>query len=212
MTTPAPVHPEATAVTDPVAPTVIGMHGFAQSGKDTAAGALLHRGFTRIALADPIREALLALDPYIGFTSAGLARLSEALVETGGDWDVLKKHPDFGGEARRLMQKLGTEVARIQWWDAFWLDLAEKQMVQLRAAGHTRFVITDIRFPNEAAWARAHGWPIVQITRPGVGPVNAHASDAGLPAEVIDHRIDNDSTIEALHRKVADLAVALGVR
>lgn len=211
MTTTATAAPIAAAGAG-TAPTVIGLNGYARSGKDTAAQALINRGFTRIALADPIREALLALDPYVGLTSDGPVRATEALERADHNWDILKKHPLFGAESRRLMQQLGTEVARVQWWDAFWLDLADKRMAELRAAGHNRFVITDIRFPNEAEWAAGRGWPIVRITRPGVGPVNGHASEAGLPEEMIDHEIANDSTIESLHRKVADLAVGMGVR
>ncbi|XKH58593.1 hypothetical protein LG293_16195 (plasmid) [Citricoccus nitrophenolicus] len=214
MTTPTHVRPHSPAATTApaAAPTVIGLNGFARSGKDTAAQALIARGFVRIALADPIREALLVLDPYVGFTASGPVRLATALSSVGGDWDLLKKHELFGNESRRQMQVLGTEVARIQWWDGFWLDLADQKMAALRAEGHTRFVITDVRFPNEGEWARAHGWPVVRITRPGVGPVNGHSSEAGLPDELVDHEVANDGTIEALHRKVADLAVTLGVR
>lgn len=49
--------------------TVVGMHGFARSGKDTAAAHMTTgRGFTRFAFADNLRAELQFLDPFINGT------------------------------------------------------------------------------------------------------------------------------------------------
>lgn len=180
---------------------VVGLNGFARSGKDTAALPLLAAGFTRIALADPLRAALVTLNPLM---PDGL-RLTQALGEHP-DWDWAKAHPVYGTEVRELMQRMGTEVARQQWGDTFWTDRAEVSISQLAPSP---VVITDVRFPNEAQWCRQMGWPVVRITRPGVGPVNSHTSDQGLPDHLVDAEIANDGTIEQLHDRIRHLLMQL---
>ena len=50
-------------------PNVIGLTGYAGSGKDTLANILVEEyGFTRIAFADKTKEFLYDLNPGIGFT------------------------------------------------------------------------------------------------------------------------------------------------
>ena len=45
---------------------IIGLSGYAQSGKDTVAKVLIEEyGFTRIAFADKIREFLYDLNPQV---------------------------------------------------------------------------------------------------------------------------------------------------
>jgi dephospho-CoA kinase len=45
---------------------IIGLSGYARSGKDTVAELLcLNYGFRRISFADPMREAILILNPKI---------------------------------------------------------------------------------------------------------------------------------------------------
>jgi hypothetical protein len=61
-----------------------------------------------------------------------------------------------------------------------------------------------MRFPKEQTALRQLGLDTGQyvqfwkVTRPGVGPVNQHASDAGLPDDLFHKIIPNDGTIEDL--------------
>ncbi len=79
---------------------IIGLSGYAQSGKDTVAELLcLNYGFKRIAFADAIREGVVRLNPML---DDGI-RVAD-LVEDYG-WDVAKGNT----EVRRLLQVFGTE-------------------------------------------------------------------------------------------------------
>jgi len=44
---------------------IIGLSGYAQSGKDTVANYLSEYGFTRLAFADPIRKLLYQMNPIV---------------------------------------------------------------------------------------------------------------------------------------------------
>lgn len=176
---------------------IIGLTGYARSGKDVSGKIITDLlGHTRFAFADPIRESLLILDPFV----CGSVRLSEALAMSGGDWDVLKKNEAFGVEVRRLMQAFGTEVGRTLFGYDVWVDQMDRRV---RDAGVDAVVVTDVRFTNEAEWILTRGGWIIEVTRPGVGPVNGHISDSGLPRHLISTTIDNDGSLDDLAGKLS---------
>lgn len=171
---------------------ILGMAGLARSGKDTAAAHLIAaHGYERRAFADPIRSALYALDPNVHVHGRTM-RLA-AFVDVVG-WDRAKQAPDV----RRLLQRLGTEVAREQWGERFWVQRATHDLTP-----GDRVVFTDVRFPNEADAIRALGGLVIKITRPGAG---LDASTATHPSEALDFPVDvhiaNDGTLEDLHQAV----------
>lgn len=171
---------------------IIMLCGYAQSGKDTVAQMLRERGYDRLAFADPIRNALYTLDPLV--TESGLT-VSDIVDKSG--WDVAKvAYP----EIRRLLQVLGTEVAREQWSDSFWVDLAFNKMDPDRD-----YVITDCRFPNELSVGRAHNAILWRVVRPGTGPVNSHASDNLIDDFDPDYTINNSGSRMELRWEVQDV-------
>lgn len=174
-------------------PRLIGLAGYAQSGKDTVASRL--PGAVRIALADPIRSALLALNPLL----PGPVRLVEALESVSGDWEALKRNPAIRDEFRRLMQAMGTEVGRNQIAERLWLDKATEQLKKVAPAP---VVITDIRFTNEAQWLQQMGGYLIEVSRPGIGPANGHVSENPIPRHLIHAHIINDGTLEDLDGKI----------
>lgn len=175
---------------------IIGLTGFARSGKDVSGKIITDLlGHTRFAFADPIRESMLILDPFV----CGTVRFSEALEIAGGDWDALKANAAFGAEVRRLMQAFGTEVGRNLFGYNVWVDQLERRA---RETGAQAIVVTDVRFDNEAEWIHASGGWVIEVTRPGVGPVNAHISDSGLSRHLISGTVANDGTLEDLSEKL----------
>jgi len=142
---------------------VIGFTGYAQSGKDTAAGFLVERGWTRLAFADILRLSLYNLNPLV----VGHFRVQDVVNLYG--WDVAKV--DFP-EIRQLLQRFGTEVGRELYGETFWVDRVLKQLTP-----DGNFVITDVRFPNEADAVRDIGGSLFRIARPGVQAANGHASE-----------------------------------
>lgn len=163
----------------------VGVCGYAMSGKDVAASALVERrGFVKVNMSDALMRDLLILDPLID-TGGVAARLS-SLIESHGFEGAKAMFPDF----RRMLQIYGTEVWRTIDEDT-WVNRAARE-----AARHERVVTTGIRFPNELVGIDA----LVHVERPGVGPVNDHVSDTGI-GDVIrlaQFHLVNDSTPEAL--------------
>ncbi len=176
---------------------LIGLCGYAGVGKDTAAEVLIEEfGYKRVAFADPIRDSVIALDPYISHQGE-FHRLSDFMADQGG-WEAAKDNE----EVRRLSQAMGTEVGRNILSHDLWVLLAETRL-------DDRTVVTDTRFPNEARLIRKHGGILIRVERPGFGPVNAHLSDRASEKWTYEHRIQNDSNVESLHQKMRELVRTL---
>ncbi|AWY07629.1 deoxynucleoside monophosphate kinase [Streptomyces phage Yosif] len=178
---------------------LIGLSGYAGSGKDEAAASLVAGGWRRDAFADRLRRCLYALNPFIPtYPDVGLVRLAN-LVDAYG-WDRAKR--EFP-EIRSLLQRYGTEAGREILGENIWVDALFADFEPEAEA----LVITDVRFPNEAQRVSEAGGVMVRINRPGVGPATApdgsvHKSDVALDDWDFDAVVDNDGTIEDLHAKL----------
>lgn len=125
---------------------VIGITGRAQHGKDTV-GQLLSRtyGYHRYAFADQLKAMALKVDPLVGPDAIiQPVRLSQLVEEQG--WEEAKLMP----EVRRFLQQLGSE-ARNFLGDDVWVRAMHRQLIKDDALD-LDIVITDVRFPNEAAY------------------------------------------------------------
>jgi len=186
---------------------LIALTGAARSGKDSVADRLVERhNFTKISFAAPLKQALAATDPILGFhpyKPGQLVRLSEALANETED--VIKQtFPEY----RRLLEKLGTEGIRAI-DDEFWVNAAMAR-AEKRSG---RYVFPDARFRNEVdavldkAWGRgdylaeawhAEAWHIVRPSLVGpVGELHASAAAHGNLGE--DREVINDGTLGDLH-------------
>lgn len=170
---------------------IIGLAGYAQSGKDTVAEHLVSKyGFNRVAFADPIRDMLYAMDPIVwGDTYEGGQSISEFVDEVG--WDIAKQHP----EVRRLLQSLGYAGRQI-FGDQVWLVAALSKL-----SVYEHHVITDVRFINEAETLKgAMSAKLWRVERPGIQAVNDHVSEWELNGyDKYDEYLNNDGTIEQLN-------------
>jgi hypothetical protein len=177
---------------------IIGLSGYAQSGKDTVANYLVERhGFCQIAFADALKEALYALNPLVGDD----VYLRE--VVTPDDWQTYK-HTEWYEEIRRLLQVFGTEVARDLWDKDFWVKVTIEKAKE--CYNMERVVFSDCRFINEMEAICDHGGMLWRINRPGTLPPNDHPSETeALTFEKYDEYLVNDGTIEDLKKKVDNL-------
>ena len=176
-------------------PTLIGLTGLAGSGKDTVRGILEDTGFTGFAFADPIRQMLRELLTSNGIDSAYMddRALKEAEI------------PALGVSYRHMAQTLGTEWGRRCLGNDFWLRIAGAYMADISAtadADPVPFVISDVRFNNEATWIRKRGGVIWRIDRPGTAPVRAHASETQMAFIDVDATISNSGSLHALRYEV----------
>jgi hypothetical protein len=179
---------------------LIGLIGHARSGKDTIANFLVEDyDFLKVAFADPMREALMRLNPVIRLDDGLMVNLSQALKMM--EWDMLKsRSPDIRG----LMQRFGTEVGREMFGENFWVEQAMKYPSTTEDV-----VFSDVRYPNEAEAITSKGGILIRITKPNVGPVNSHLSDNALIDYPVNFTINNSGTLAELSAKVNILTASL---
>lgn len=170
-------------------PELVGLWGYAGSGKDTAAEALVADGWRRDAFADRMRTALYALNPKV----VGSARVSDLVADFG--WDRAKRECL---EVRELLQRFGTEAGRSVLGENVWVDALMRNVQP-----GERVVVTDMRFPNELAAIRGAGGLTVAILRRDYGPVNGHVSETALAdLGLFDVVLENDGTVADLHEQI----------
>lgn len=167
---------------------LIGLTGYAQSGKDTLAQILVEEhGFVRIAFADKIRKFLYETNPMIDNVAGEPIFLKERVDRDG--WDETKKNP----HVRRIMQTMGV-AARNNFGDDFWIREAFGDVRHSQ-----KIVVTDVRFRNEADWIKqyenSHIW---RVKRNGVEPINAHVSESEMDGYKADQIFANNGTVEDL--------------
>jgi hypothetical protein len=182
-------------------PLLIGLTGRARSGKSTAAEHLVGTYLLEhYAFADPLRDGLMAifnLDP----TDFEGDRKEQPLP-----W--LERSP------RQLMQSMGTEWARNTVHPDVWVKLAEQNLDYMtKALGAVLgFVVSDVRFENEADLIRRRGGTIVHISRADAQAVNPHVSEAGVAGTKDDLLMFNNGTIEEFLRSLDEVFLMIRER
>ncbi|MFE0447354.1 deoxynucleotide monophosphate kinase family protein [Streptomyces fungicidicus] len=172
----------------------IGLIGKARSGKDTAAQRMIQTSaYTRLAFADPLKEALLRLDPMVSMWGDSL---KDVVLEEG--WEGAKRYP----EVRRLLQNYGQTIRELD--PEFWVrELSRK--VAAAHAWNLPVVVTDVRYRNEAEALQRAGFYMVHVVRPdnpGIGEAGTHASETELDDWVPDIILRNTGTVETFQRNV----------
>jgi hypothetical protein len=100
--------------------------------------------------------------------------------------------------ARELLQKLGTEAIRNGLHENAWVNAL---MADYR---EDKWIITDCRFHNEVFAIKDRGGIVVRVNRPDNGPVNNHISETAIDGFDFDYVINNDGDLENLRTKVKD--------
>lgn len=176
---------------------LVGLTGYAQVGKDTAADALV--GWERIGFADELRAMTEKLDPYLkpnpGFGNMP-RRYSEVMATDGYEW--AKKHTDL----RRFLVTLGPGMRELN------NDIWVRPVALAIVSGPRDIVVTDVRYHNEAKMIKELGGRIIHILRPGYGPANKEEEHSiSLLTKVLPTiPVLNEGTIEELHAKVREEA------
>lgn len=177
---------------------IVGLIGYAGAGKDTLAKQLVDRyGWARLAFADPLRQALLTLDPSVRLDNGTYTQLTQFVAAFG--WDHAKQHK----EVRRLLQVMGTEVVRNLLGEHTWTQLMAERID--RTPRSVPIVVTDVRFANEISMlAVPYQAQFVRIDRPGLTPVNDHVSES-LVANFQGPALRNDCRPEELCDRLLSL-------
>lgn len=178
------------------------------------AGEISRRGLSADPNAGRILQAtkvVRILNPYAvaAHREADADRLSTHLAAVDGDWNQLKDETvPAHREIRRLQQVLGTEAGRQVFGEDLWIRLMLAHAE--RVAGPV--CVTDVRFDNEAEAIHAAGGLVIGIDRPGLGAnTDAHASEAGVSAHLVDRVIVNDGGLADLYANTEDAVSAAAV-
>lgn len=169
--TPAAEFPKL-EVARPARPPMIGLCGYMGSGKDTVGALLTMIGYEMIAFADALkREAYRALmdeEPWPGEQRADLLNAWETCRPS----EIYAK--PTSPAARTILQYWGTEYRRAQNVQ-YWVNALANS---LRPG--VLYVITDMRFANEAQFVHANGGQVWMVDRfneaPGIG-ITGHSSE-----------------------------------
>lgn len=168
---------------------IIGLTGFAGAGKDTVADLLVtHARFRKLAFADALRAEVAngfgvsmqsLSDPLTKHNPTTALRMRRAprdflasVVLSLGVASPDHRTPlsdewlDEARTPRQILQWWGTEYRRAQ-HVSYWTRTMVSRIVGYQREGEKRFVITDVRFDNEAQMVRNLGGLLWQVTRPG---------------------------------------------
>lgn len=174
---------------------IVGLAGYARSGKDTAADVFVDNGFIRVGFADLLKEFVYTVNPYVVDEGGyGVVHRLQDIVDAGG-WEAAKHYP----ESRRLLQVTGTEAARRLLGQNIWIDAVFNSM----QTGED-YVISDVRLKNERDRVKDAGGFMVWVHKPGVGP-SSHITESDLSEHDCDHVFVNSGTLAEYRVIVGDL-------
>jgi hypothetical protein len=200
---------------------IIGVCGWAGSGKDTIADRLIQHDFTRMSFAGALKDAVAHVFSWDREMLEGRSAEGREWRETVDKWWANRLNiPHL--TPRWVLQQWGTEVCRTSFHDDIWIASLENKLRK----SNQHSVISDCRFPNEIAAIKKQGGQIWWVQR---GPMpdwyplaleatsgkrncleatiamqksNIHISEWAWLNSDFDRIIKNDSTLDALHADV----------
>jgi hypothetical protein len=203
---------------------IIGISGYIGSGKDTVADYLTtFKGFKRMSYAGPLKDAVAAIFNWDRGMLEGTTKTSREWRDQVDPWWAERlniKHLT----PRWVLQQWGTEVGRRAFHDDIWIASIENQLRTTK----DHVVISDCRFPNELKSIKRMGGITIRVSRGDNPPWHdaaiafskgyytagypeamkaleehkVHASEYSSVGLDYDYRIDNNGTIDELHRQV----------
>jgi hypothetical protein len=185
---------------------LIGLSGYARSGKDTAFGFIQeYYGLAhQISFAEKLKVSAARALGFDGTAAECVDWCNDlkthGYVTVDFRSDSGEKQRGWTIEGREYLQYYGTEAHR----DVFDQDFWVKNAFPSDNHENTIWVVTDVRFPNEAEYIREIGGKVWYIDRPSVAPANEHASEIKLPDNLIDYTIGNYGTLVEFQNEILD--------
>lgn len=200
---------------------VVGIAGRKRSGKDTVALMLEEEyGFKRLALANPLKECLSTFlgvpeppdkESVVSFSVSqeDLMEMAHLLrLDSGVFIERFREQmKEWCGQScytlpyRKLIQTVGTDICRAL-DEQVWIRRTMYEITMYKKyGGRNKFVVSDIRFDNEAEFIHnllGSVW-CVTSTR---GEYDNHSSEKGIDEKYVSCIITNNGTLEELRESV----------
>ena len=141
-------------------PKVIGVSGFAGSGKDSFANIFVEKyGYTKISMADSIKDMLSVVFGWDREMLQGATPESRLWRETPDEfWSSVLEYPFT---PRKAMTTIGTNLFRVHFHKDIWVQSVKKKILDVG----TNVIIPDLRFGNEIEMMRDIGACLFEIER-----------------------------------------------
>ena len=148
---------------------LIGLVGFAGSGKDTVGNILRDKfGYQKYSFAGPLKDIVSILFSWDRELLEGSTEESRIWRETPDKWWTEKlgwksKHgKDF--TPRICLQYFGTDLLRNHFDENIWITVMERYVMDVIKNGN-KIVITDCRFNNEIKAIKNNSGEIIRVRR-----------------------------------------------
>lgn len=170
-------------------PKLIGLTGYAQSGKSTVAEYLSsNHSYDRVSFASRLK----------GMLGLGLGLTLDELY--GARKDLPCEHL-LGVTPRHAMQTLGTEWGRNMIHPDLWCSMT---LEDIKHNNPACVVIDDVRFANETELIRKAGGWIIRINR-NITSASVHSSETSIDQIIPDIHIYNHTGIGNLYMNIDEL-------
>lgn len=123
-------------------------------------GLIGHQGVGKNFIAEQILPKILPKKNTVVLAFADHFKV-ECITKHDASFDKVFGDKDF--ETRKILQKVGTEEGRNVYGYDIWIKTLHTWIKVLNSRGVERFIISDVRFINEAEWIKSINGKLIKI-------------------------------------------------